>query len=111
MILGEAKSVRDSAVFAYDDVYLLPEDTPSSHIRCIRYEDWTYAVYFSPNGTGFEYELYDLNSDPGQLNNLLYGKVTTQNAQLANRLHEKLTERLRNEEGLPKGMYWPSKPY
>ena len=111
VILGKMDSVRDSTIFAYDDVYLLPENTPSSHIRGFRYENWTYAVYFSPNGTGFEYELYDLDKDPGELNNLLYGKEIAKHAQLANRLHKKLTERLRDEEGLPKGMYWPSQPF
>ncbi|NGX58142.1 MAG: Choline-sulfatase [Chlamydiae bacterium] len=108
VILGQKESVRDSIVFAYDDVYLLPKDTPSSHIRCLRYQNWTYAIYFSPNGTGFEYELYDLDKDPGQLNNLLYGKEASQHTQLANQLHEKLTKLLRKEDGLPKGMYWPS---
>ncbi len=111
VILGQADSVRDAAVFAYDDVYLLPKDTPSSHIRSIRYDNWTYAVYYSPNGTDFEYELYDLDKDPGQLNNLLWGKEAPPHYQLANQLHEKLTEHLRKEEGLPKGMYWPSQPF
>jgi choline-sulfatase len=111
VILGEADSVRDSVLFVYDDVYLLPKDTPGSHIRCLRYENWTYAVYFSIDGTGFEYELYDLEKDPGQLNNLLYGKEATQHHQLAGNLHKKLTEALQKENALPKGMYWPNQPF
>ena len=111
VISGQVESVRDSIVFAYDDVYLLPKDTPSSHIRCLRYRDWTYAVYFSPNGTEFQYELYDLAKDPGQLNNLVYGKEAPENYQIAGHLHNMLTERLRKEEGLPKGMYWPDHPF
>ncbi|NGX27478.1 MAG: hypothetical protein K940chlam6_01414, partial [Chlamydiae bacterium] len=111
VLLGKMDAVRDSAVFAYDDVYLLPEDTPSSHIRCLLHDNWTYAVYFSINGTDFEYELYDIEKDPGQLNNLLFGKEAMQYHQLANHLHRKLTERLRKEKGLIKGMYWPSEPF
>ncbi len=111
VITGKAESVRDSIVFAYDDVYLLPADTPSSHIRCLRYENWTYAVYFSINGTGFEYNLSDIQKDPDQLDNLLYGEKAKEPAQIANRLHEMLTTRLRKEEGLPKGMNWPSQPF
>ncbi len=111
VILNKVHSVRDSVVFAFDDVYLLPKKTPSSHIRCLRYANWTYAVYFSINGAGFEYELYNLEEDPGQLNNLLYGKEAIQYYQLANHLHRKLTKALRKEEGLPKNMYWPSQPF
>jgi choline-sulfatase len=109
--MGEKDSVRDSIVFAYDDVYLLSDEVPSSHIRCIRYKNWTYAVYFSLNGTGFQYELYDLQNDPGELNNLLFGREASKYYHIGNILHEKLTQKLRKEEGLPKGMPWPSQPF
>jgi len=111
VIMGERDSVRDSIVFAYDDVYLLSDEVPSSHIRCIRYKNWTYAVYFSLNGTGFQYELYDLQNDPGELNNLLFGREASKYYHIGNILHEKLTQKLRKEEGLPKGMPWPSQPF
>ncbi len=84
VLLGELDAVRDSVVFAYDDVYLLKDNVPSSHIRCLRYDDWTYAVYFSINGTGFQYELYNIKKDPGQLDNLLFGKQALQYYRIAN---------------------------
>jgi len=111
VLLGKMDLVRDSVVFAFDDVYLLPEDTPSSHIRCLRHDNWTYAVYFSIDGKDFEYELYDIEKDPGQLNNLLYGEEASKYHQLANHLHRKLTLRLLREKGLPKRMYWPRRPF
>ena len=39
-------------------------------------EDWTYAVYFGIDGSGIEYELYDLATDPLQLKNLLHELAT-----------------------------------
>jgi arylsulfatase A-like enzyme len=60
-------SVRDSVLFTYDDVFFLPFDVPGGHIRALRDGNWTYAVYYSEEGTHFEYELYDLRDDPGQL--------------------------------------------
>ena len=72
------------------------------NIRALRYENWTYAVYFSSDGTGFEYELYNLDNDPLQMNNLLYGNIKTSNFQTTVKLHQMLADRMKKEEGLLK---------
>jgi len=111
VILGKSDAVRESVLFTYDDVYLLPADTPSSHIRCIREGKWTYAVYFSLDGKDFEYELYDLEKDPGELVNLLYGEKTQVYIDRAALLHRKLTEQIKQEKALPKEVPWPEQPW
>jgi arylsulfatase A-like enzyme len=38
----------------------------------VREERWKYAVYFDPNGRAApEYELYDRDADPHEINNLV----------------------------------------
>jgi choline-sulfatase len=111
-ILKDPKaSVQDSILFTYDDVFYLPTDTPGSHIRAIREGDLTYAVYYSENGSHFEYEMYDLRKDPGQLHNLLYQDVTPEIAKEANKLHRKLKEKIDQSEALPEGIVWPEKAF
>lgn len=111
VILEAKPSVRDSITFAYDDVCLLSEKEPASHIRAIRKDQWTYAVYFDPYGTKFEYELYDLEADPGQLNNLLFGFLRERFFPIASKLHEELTNNLKKEEGLLPHSSWPENPF
>ena len=93
-----SKSVQDHTLFSYDDVFFVPPTAPGGHIRAMREGDWTYAVYFSMDGSGWEsekppgkpdtvkqslpqpaqleYELYNIQSDSGQMSNLLHGKPT-----------------------------------
>jgi arylsulfatase A-like enzyme len=94
VIKDPSASVQDSILFAYDDVFFLPPDIPGGHIRAIREGEWSYAVYFSKDGKHVEYEMYDLSKDPGQLDNLLYGKVSPQMAAKAQELHAKLKEKI-----------------
>jgi choline-sulfatase len=68
--------VRDHTIFSYDDLFFLPASVAGRHIRAVREGDWTCAVYFGLDGSGLEYELYDIKGDPGQLHNLLYGRLT-----------------------------------
>lgn len=103
--------VQDSVLFAYDDLFFLPADTPGGHIRAIREGDWTYAMYYSEGGKDFEYEMYNLENDPKQLNNLLYGDVTPLNAKEARRLHAKLEEKVRNANALKEDFPWPPAEY
>lgn len=105
-----AVSVQDSILFTYDDVFFLPIDTAGSHIRALREGDWTYAVYYSEDGSHFEYEMYNLKKDPGQLHNLLYKDVSPENAVEAKRLHQKLKEKIDQSSALPTGFPWPSQP-
>ena len=110
-ILKDASvSVQDSILFTYDDLFFLPTTTPGSHIRAVREGDWTYAVYYSETGGDFEYELYNLKNDPGQLVNLLHGAVSRENAQEAKRLHVLLKAKIDKANALPKGVLWPEMP-
>ncbi|CDR34210.1 sulfatase-like hydrolase/transferase [Criblamydia sequanensis] len=108
---NEVESVQDSILFTYDDNFFLPEDVPGGHIRAIRKGDWVYAVYYSADGSHFEYEMYDLKNDPGQLHNLLYKDVSPENASQANKLHRDLKEKIDQAEALPVGFPWPEKPF
>lgn len=103
-------SVQDSILFAYDDVFFLPKDVPGGHIRAVREGDWVYAVYYSENASHFEYEMYNVKEDPGEMHNLLFGKVSPKNAAEAKRLHAKLTEKIAQSEALPQGFAWPNAP-
>ncbi|MES2198715.1 MAG: sulfatase-like hydrolase/transferase [Chlamydiota bacterium] len=104
-------SIQDSILFTYDDVFFLPSDTPSSHIRAIREGDLTYAVYYSEDGSHFEYEMYNLEKDPGQLQNLLYKDVSSKTALEARRLHLKLKKKIDQSSALPEGFPWPKQPF
>jgi len=105
-------SVQDAVLFTFDDVFFLPKDVPSGHIRAIREGDWTYALYYSENGSDFEYEMYNIQSDPDQLNNLLFNnQPTPEMAKEARRLHYKLKEKIDQSEALPKGFPWPEAPF
>ena len=108
VMLDPATSVQDDVLFAFDDVFLL-KDLPGSHIRALRDRRWTYAVYYKPGDTTFEYELYDNDADPGQLVNLLHDpqpdiKETWQ------RLHSRLLEKMVQTKATPAGMTFAADP-
>ncbi|NDB84545.1 MAG: hypothetical protein EB127_17855, partial [Alphaproteobacteria bacterium] len=89
----------------------LASDTPGGHIRAVREGDWTYAVYYSENASHFEYEMYNIKTDPGQLHNLLHGDVKAQDALEARRLHEILQQKIDDAQALPKEFPWPKSPF
>ena len=67
-VMGDpSHNVKSHTLFSFDDVFFLPTDIPAGHIRATREGDWTYAVYFSVEGGKTEYELYNIKSDPLQL--------------------------------------------
>ena len=105
-----SQSVQDHTIFSFDDRFFLPPSTPGGHIRAIRQGDWTYAVYFGLDGSGLEYELYNIKNDPGQMSNLLYGKPTRDIEQEWARLHKILTDRLVVSANLPDDFGWPLQP-
>jgi choline-sulfatase len=104
------KSVQDHTVFSFDDLFFLPASTPGGHIRAIREDDWTYAVYFGLDGSGVQYELYNIKSDPGQMDNLLYGAPASDVRREWSRLHRKLTRRFIETGNLPDSFAWPIEP-
>jgi choline-sulfatase len=99
-----------NTIFSYDDVFFLPPGASGGHIRAIREGDWTYAVYFGLDGSGLEYELYNIKNDLGQMTNLLHGKPTRDTKQEWARLHEILTDRLVASANLPDDFGWPLQP-
>ena len=105
-----SQSVQDHTIFSFDDRFFLPASTPGGHIRAMREGDWTYAVYFGLDGSGLEYELYNIKDDPDQMRNLLYGKPTRDVEQEWARLHKRLTDRLVVSANLPDDFSWPLAP-
>ena len=110
IIQDPSKTVQDHTLFSYDDVFFVPASAPGGHIRATREGDWTYAVYFSMDGSALEYELYNITSDPGQMNNLLHGKPIVDVRKEWARLHNILTRGLVDAANLPTGFQWPLWP-
>ena len=130
-VMQTVKSVQDHTLFSFDDVFFVPPTAPNSHIRAMREGDWMYAAYFSLDGGGgkppdsvkggspmaksmppayVEYELYNIQSDPDQMNNLLHGAPTEDVRKEWARLHDKLTQSLYDAGNLPDGFQWPIWP-
>ncbi len=110
IIKNPSASVQDSILFTYDDVFFSTLDAKRWHIRAIREGDWTYAVYYLDDASQFEYEMYNIKKDPGQLVNLMHGSVTPDTMAEAKRLHIKLKEKIDHSNALPKGYPWPKSP-
>ena len=110
VIQDPSQSVRDHTLFSFDDVFFLPPSTPGGHIRAIREGDWTYAVYFGLDGSGLEYELYNIKNDLDQMTNLLHDAPTHDIRQEWARLHQRLTEQLVDSANLPDDFGWPLQP-
>ncbi len=109
VVRDPSQSVQDCTAFSFDDQFFVPAGTPGSHIRAIREGDWTYAVYFGLDGSGLEYELYDIKSDPLQMTNLAFAPTPEAKKEWA-RLHRKLTDRLVAFGNLPDSFAWPLQP-
>jgi len=105
-----SKAVQDFTIFSFDDLFFLPASTPGGHIRAIREGDWTYAVYFGLDGSGLEYELYNIKNDPGQLDNLLHGTPAGEVKKEWSRLHDLMTARFVETGNLPDSFTWPLRP-
>jgi arylsulfatase A-like enzyme len=99
IISGVESSVRDAVLFTYDDhqAGTAFQDVPGqpNRIRCVRDSRWKYAIYLDPSGkVAPEYELYDLEADPNEANNLVdkrSGRAATVEATRERlRLHERL---------------------
>ncbi len=110
IIRDPSQAVQDHTIFSFDDRFFVPASTAGGHIRAVREGDWTYAVYFGLDGSGLEYELYDLKNDPGQMTNLLHGSPTRDTRQEWGRLHGLLTDRLVAAANLPDAFGWPLQP-
>ncbi len=118
-----ASSVQDSVLFTFDDRFgspepdvtikgvpalAMPADQPP-HIRTIREAAWKYSVYFTVDGSALQYELYNLDDDPGELRNLAFTPTAGTVDAERQRLHDKLTRKLRATATLPLGFPWPAR--
>ncbi len=84
-------------------------ETMPGKIRSIRFEDWMYAVYFTDKGTRFQYEMYNLTDDPGEMTNLAWGSRIKANLSQMQNMHDRLTAELKIFNALPTGFQWPAK--
>ena len=94
-----APSVRDSIHFTYDDhqagTAMTEAPGQPNRIRAIRTPTAKYAFYFDPNGQKpTEYELYDLERDPLEVENLLAVRSGEPRDDSAATLRSELAERL-----------------
>jgi len=92
-------SVRDTVHFTYDDhqagTAMTEAPGQPNRIRAIRSASAKYAVYFDPSGRrSSEYELYDLDRDPLEVENLLDVRSGRPRDGAAAALHRDLAERL-----------------
>ncbi len=94
-----APSVQDAIHFTYDDhqAGTATRNAPGqpNRIRAIRTERGKYAFYFDPEGhASSEYELYDLERDPLEIENLLDVRTGNPRSKRARTLQSELDERL-----------------
>jgi arylsulfatase A-like enzyme len=107
---GTKSDVQENVIYTFDDQFGNPPPTGPGQIRCIRTKTSKYAVYFDTGGN-FEYEMYDLAADPGELTNLLFGTVSSSSLAMWKQLHGTLTERLKGLRAMPEDVQWPATPW
>ena len=88
-------TVQESILFATDETSKYLHEP--MHIRCLREENWKFAMYFDPEGkVDPEYELYDLSNDPTEYYNMANPLSLFYNPAKVEEMYNKL--RLKMEE-------------
>ena len=99
LLVGETDAVRDAVLFTYDDhqagTALQDPSGQPNRIRCVRDRRYKYAVYLDPYDRARpEYEMYDLETDPYEVHNLLDKRSGRAHATAHERERERLAQRL-----------------
>lgn len=99
IIKDSTAKVQDAVLFTFDDEnagspYPQPFVRQPKHIRAMFDGRWKFARYFDPSGKeATQYELYDLQTDPDELNNLA-NTNTAKREEMAEKLAKLESERL-----------------
>lgn len=112
-------TVQPAVVYTYDDGQNLVNDADfPGHIRTLRTAAWKYSVWFSElnpfdpaqkTGLPFQFELYDLDTDRGEITNLLpLGGTMGVARQVWQDIHDALTTELTDKHALPVLPFWPA---
>jgi arylsulfatase A-like enzyme len=94
-----AASVQDAVHFTYDDI----TGPGPSIVRSIRTAGYAYSVYFVPDGSDADWELYDLGADPDEDNNVA---GTTAYGTIQATLDDELQQLMTNNGTFP-SFTWP----
>ena len=99
---------EDEILFTFDEP-LAPPGIPG-YVRCIRTTTYKYAVYFTLDGKVMEYELYNLEVDPNEMNNLARPNKAPDECWF--NYHDKLTKLMKKMRAVPLEFDWDklSKP-
>lgn len=89
-------------LFTFDEP-LAPPGIPG-YIRCLRTSMYKYAVYFTEDGTCFEYEMYYLVDDPFEMKNLIPPECEPD--QRWRECHNKLTNLMFTMGAIPEQFDW-----
>jgi arylsulfatase A-like enzyme len=97
-------------VYTYDDTAIVSTlANELGQIRTLRQPFWKYSVYFNEKAQPgvFQYELYNLGSDPAEMDNLAWGTdIPASICQQWRALHATLTQQLGEMNALPSS--WPA---